>query len=51
MTLHERFGWHIANLRTSHWDDGYFVTSCTICGREMIKLPGLPWRVREKQGS
>lgn len=48
MTLHDRFAWHIADLRNSHWDAGYFVTACTICGREMVKLPGLPWRVREK---
>jgi hypothetical protein len=50
MTLHERFGWHIANLKISHWDEGYFVTSCTICGKEMVKLPGLPWRLRGKPG-
>lgn len=48
MTLHERFNWHIADLGDSHWDEGYFVTRCKICRREMIKLPGLPWRLRDK---
>jgi hypothetical protein len=49
VSLHNLFGWHIANLRTSHWEVGYFITNCKICGAEMIKLPGLPWRVRDKQ--
>ena len=48
MTLHSFFGRHVANVRTSHWEVGHFVTSCTVCGCDMIKLPGLPWRVRDK---
>jgi hypothetical protein len=46
MSLHVLFGRHIADLKESHWDAGHFVTQCTRCGREMIKLPGLPWRLR-----
>ena len=46
MTLHSLLGLHTADLKTSHWDNGYFVSACTRCGREMIKLPGLPWRPR-----
>ena len=42
--LHNIFGKHVADLKTSHWDKGYFVSHCTVCGCEMIKLPGLPWR-------
>ena len=45
MSLHTLFGRHDANLKTSHWDSGYFVSSCKQCGEPMIKLPGLPWRV------
>ncbi|MGZ8359707.1 MAG: hypothetical protein ACXWUX_04220 [Allosphingosinicella sp.] len=48
MSLHDWFGRHVADLTDSHWDGGYFVTRCTICGREMVKLPGKPWRLREK---
>jgi hypothetical protein len=52
MSLHDWFGTHVADMKRSHWDHGRFVTSCTLCGREMIKLPGLPWKVRsEREGS
>ena len=46
MSLHEWFGRHVADLQTSHWECGHFVSRCTSCGRAMIKLPGLPWQVR-----
>ena len=46
MTFHTLFGSHVADLKTSHWDRGHFVSACTVCGREMIKLPGLDWRIR-----
>ena len=48
MSLHTWFGRHVANLKTSHWESGHFVSSCTVCGSEMIKLPGLPWRLRPR---
>lgn len=52
MTLHERFNWHLPNLRTSHWDDdGDFVSTCTICGRVMVKPPGGRWKLREQAGT
>ncbi|HEX8525803.1 hypothetical protein [Allosphingosinicella sp.] len=50
MRLHDWFGRHVADLKFSHWDCGHFVSRCTQCGREMIKLPGLTWRLRESQG-
>ena len=48
MSLHDWLGRHVANLKTSHWERGHFVSHCTLCGREMIKLPGLTWKLREK---
>ena len=50
MSLHSWFGTHVADLKTSHWDRGYFVSRCTLCGEDMVKLPGLSWRLREKSG-
>jgi hypothetical protein len=47
MSLHSLFGTHVADLKFSHWEGGYFVTRCTLCGVAMVKLPGLPWRLRE----
>ena len=47
MSLHTLFGTHVADHVHSHWDSGYFVSRCTLCGLPMVKLPGLPWRVRE----
>jgi hypothetical protein len=46
MSLHTLFGNHKADLKTSHWEHGQFVSTCTICGQPMIKLPSLPWRAR-----
>jgi hypothetical protein len=46
MSFHDWFGRHLPDLKTSHWAEGYFVTRCTQCGREMVKLPELPWRIR-----
>ena len=45
-SLHDRFGWHIVDHGFSHWDAGAFVSRCSICRQEMIKQPGLPWRLR-----
>lgn len=49
MSLHDWFGRHEADLKISRWDRGNFVTSCTTCGRAMIKLPGLAWQLRSSQ--
>ena len=46
MSLHNWLGRHIADHKASHWERGCFVTSCTICGRDMVKLPGLGWQIR-----
>jgi hypothetical protein len=46
MSLHNLLGWHSADLKASHWDCGYFVSRCTICGQEMVKLPGKDWQLR-----
>ncbi len=45
MSLHTLFGKHVPDPRTSHWDRGLFVTTCTLCGCDMFRLPGLPWRL------
>ena len=50
MTMHDFFGLHVADLTDSHWDAGHFVTRCTLCRREMIKPPGLPWQLRKRDG-
>jgi len=47
VSFHDWFGTHVANLNTSHWELGHFVTTCLKCERPMVKLPGLPWRVQE----
>jgi hypothetical protein len=48
MRLHDLFGTHVADLKDSHWDEGHFVTACTICGKAMEKLPGLSWQLRAR---
>jgi len=50
MSLHTWLGRHIADRESSHWDHGHFVSHCTLCGAAMIKLPGLPWRLRPAVG-
>ena len=50
MNFHQWFGRHVANLKTSHWERGMFVSNCTLCDREMIKLPGMEWGLRTKAG-
>ena len=49
MSLHDWLGTHVADLKDSHWDGGYFVTRCKLCGKTMVKLPGLPWKLRQKR--
>lgn len=51
MSLHAWLGRHIADAKHSHWDQGHFVSRCTLCGVAMIKLPGLPWRLRPTAAS
>lgn len=48
MSLHSLFGRHDADLKASHWEQGSFVSRCTVCDLPMIKLPGLAWRLRPK---
>ena len=47
MILHNLLGRHVADLKHSHWEAGYFVSRCTTCGQAMIKLPGAAWRLRD----
>jgi len=47
MSIHNWLGTHRADVKASHWEGGYFVTRCTVCGKPMLKLPGLPWRLGE----
>ena len=46
MILHKYFGRHVADPDFSHWDAGHFVSRCLSCHSAMIRLPGLPWRLR-----
>ena len=46
MSLHAWFGTHRPDFDANRWDAGRFVTACTVCGAAMIKLPGLPWKLR-----
>lgn len=46
MFLHNLLGRHLPDPQRNHWEGGYFVTQCTLCGQPMVKLPGLPWRLR-----
>jgi hypothetical protein len=50
MSLHSLFGKHAANLKTSRWESGHFVSQCVACGAAMIKPPGLEWQLREGSG-
>jgi hypothetical protein len=45
MSLHDWLGRHVADPEANHWDRGQFVSRCTLCGRTMIKPPGLDWRL------
>lgn len=45
-SLHDRFGWHLVDHAYNHWEEGNFLSRCSICHREMVKLPGECWRVR-----
>ena len=42
--LHRLFGTHVADPASNHWDRGHFASKCARCGRDMVRLPGLPWR-------
>lgn len=49
MIFHKLFGAHVADVAYNHWDRGYFVSRCSVCGCEMEKLPGLPWQARARR--
>jgi len=48
MSFHSWFGRHVPDVDANHWDNGHFVSRCTVCGERMIRLPGLPWQVPER---
>ena len=50
MSLHSLLGRHDADLKSSHWEKGSFVSRCTVCDAAMIKLPGLAWQLRPAVG-
>jgi len=50
VSLHEWLGRHVADSQASRWDRGNFVSTCTVCDRAMIKLPGLAWQLRPAVG-
>ena len=49
MSLHDWLGTHAPDLRGSHWEGAHFVTRCTVCGKTMVKLPGLSWKLKAKK--
>ena len=49
MSFHSWLGKHLPDLKASRWDRGHFVSACTVCGLEMVKLPGLDWGLRGKE--
>jgi hypothetical protein len=51
MSLHDWLGTHRADLKDSHWEAGYFVTRCLVCGKAMVKLPGLPWKLKARRAA
>ncbi|HEX4739341.1 MAG TPA: hypothetical protein VH331_17465 [Allosphingosinicella sp.] len=50
MSLHDWLGRHAADTGAGHWDRGRYVSHCLVCGREMVKLPGLAWQLRGSAG-
>jgi hypothetical protein len=44
--LHQLFGTHVPDPDRNHWDQGHFASVCITCGKPMVRLPGLPWRLR-----
>jgi hypothetical protein len=46
MSFHTLFGKHAANLKTSRWESGQFVSQCVTCGAAMVKPPGLDWQLQ-----
>lgn len=50
MSLHSLLGRHSADLKSSHWEQGRFVSRCTVCDLPMVKPPGLGWQLRPEAG-
>ena len=48
MSLHSWLNRHQPNLKISRWEDGRFVTECTICGALMEKRPGADWLIGKR---
>ena len=46
MNWHDWRGRHSPDLMASRWDNGAFVTRCTVCAREMIKPVSGTWHLR-----
>ena len=46
MSLHSWFGRHEPDPQSQRWEAGHFVTQCIQCRIAMVKLPGLPWKLR-----
>jgi hypothetical protein len=46
--LHTLFNRHSPDLARSHWLGASFVTTCLICGEQMVKPPSKGWRIAER---
>lgn len=47
--LHTAFNRHAPDLTASRWQGASFVTSCRLCGEQMVKPPGQGWRIAAKR--
>jgi hypothetical protein len=45
MSLHQWFGRHLPEVDANRWDRGNFVSRCAVCRKDMVKLPGLGWKL------
>ncbi len=43
-------GRHLLDLKANPWGRGLFVSYCTVCGCEMVKLTGLVWQASGQRG-
>jgi len=43
--LHHLFNRHLPDPEGNRWDNGRFVSTCTVCGNAMEKPPGGTWKL------
>jgi hypothetical protein len=48
MNFHALFNLHRPDLKISRWQDGRFVTECSVCSAPMVKPPGADWQLSKR---